>query len=58
MLNRHDGAWIDNVSHTVWQERLGQAAMIDSDGVSMACDLPDDVCAEAGAADNENSHSS
>jgi len=33
--------------------------MIDSDSVFMAGDLPHDVCAnEAGAADNENSHSS
>jgi hypothetical protein len=41
------------------QRRLGQTAMIDSDGVFMACDLPHDVCTnEPGAADDENSHNS
>jgi hypothetical protein len=41
----------------VWQDCVGQAAMIDSDGMFMACDLPHDACAnEAGAAYNENSH--
>jgi len=41
----------------VWQDSMGQTAVIDSDGMFMACDLPHDVCAnEAGAAYNENSH--
>lgn len=45
--------------HKLWQDCLGQAAMIDSDGVVMPCDLPHDVRAnEASAADKENSHSS
>ena len=43
----------------VWQDCMGQTAVIDSDDMFMACDLPHDVCAnEAGAADNENSHNS
>ena len=43
----------------VRQDCLGQAAMIDSDSLFMARDLPHDACAnEAGATDNEDSHNS